>query len=96
MDIDDSSNLEGDEHQSNHLNSSFSNRYNNNRVSLKANRRVSSSTRPPSGYLVFASDSRKRLIRDNPGIPFGEMSRMIGDQVKIQNHVINECSFLIL
>ncbi|CAF3432403.1 unnamed protein product [Rotaria sp. Silwood1] len=25
-------------------------------------------------------ESRKRLIKDNPGIPFGEMSRMIGDQ----------------
>ncbi|CAF3919770.1 unnamed protein product [Adineta steineri] len=71
--------LNGDEHHSNfdnNLNSSFSNRYNNNR---KSNRRTSTS-RPPSGYLVFASDSRKRLVRDNPGIPFGEMSRIIGDQ----------------
>jgi len=55
MDIDDQSNLDGDEHQSNHfncdslnnsihLNSSFSNRYNNNRVSrfeiLKKNFRI--------------------------------------------------------
>ncbi|CAF4423266.1 unnamed protein product, partial [Adineta steineri] len=49
--------LNGDEHHSNfdnNLNSSFSNRYNNNR---KSNRRTSTS-RPPSGYLVFASDSR--------------------------------------
>ncbi|CAF2601556.1 unnamed protein product [Rotaria sp. Silwood2] len=46
---------------------------------LKSNRRASSS-RPPCGYLIFASESRKRLIRDNPGIPFGEMSRIIGDQ----------------
>ncbi|CAF2827818.1 unnamed protein product [Rotaria sp. Silwood2] len=47
--------------------------------STKSNRRASSS-RPPCGYLIFASESRKRLIRDNPGIPFGEMSRIIGDQ----------------
>ncbi|CAF4674713.1 unnamed protein product [Rotaria sp. Silwood1] len=89
MEVDDqfNSNLEGSEHQSNHLNYdainnsinfnlSFSNRYNNNR---KSNRRGPSS-RPPCGYLIFASESRKRLIRDNPGIPFGEMSRIIGDQ----------------
>ncbi|CAF1429645.1 unnamed protein product, partial [Rotaria sordida] len=94
MEVDDqfNSNLEGSEHQSNHLNydtinnsinlnSSFSNRYNNNNNNnnRKSNRR-GSSTRPPCGYLIFASDSRKRLIRDNPGIPFGEMSRIIGDQ----------------
>ncbi|CAF5218820.1 unnamed protein product, partial [Rotaria magnacalcarata] len=45
----------------------------------KSNRR-GLPTRPPCGYLIFASESRKRLIRDNPGIPFGEMSRIIGDQ----------------
>ncbi|CAF1064000.1 unnamed protein product [Adineta ricciae] len=86
MDIDDqsSSTLNGDDHHSNYetsnsgsnLNSSFSNRYSNNR---KSNRRVSI-TRPISGYLVFASESRKRLVRDNPGIPFGDLSRIIGDQ----------------
>jgi hypothetical protein len=92
MDIDDQSNLDVDEPQSNNLNydsvnmnSSFSNRYNNNRV--KSNRRGSTTpSRPPCGYLVFASDSRKRLVRDNPGIPFGEMSRIIGDQVKTNSY----------
>lgn len=29
---------------------------------------------------MFASETRKRLIRENPGIPFGEISRIIGDQ----------------
>lgn len=98
MDVDDqtnsnhASNVDGDEHQSNHLNAdpanssaitnnvsspSVPNRTNNN--SRKTNRR-SSTARAPCGYLVFASESRKRLIKDNPGIPFGEMSRMIGDQ----------------
>jgi protein polybromo-1 len=87
-------NIDGDEHQSNHLNSdtansSINNSTNNttnspsipnrNNNSRKTTRR-GSSARAPCGYLVFASESRKRLIRDNPGIPFGEMSRMIGDQ----------------
>ncbi|UJR20847.1 hypothetical protein I4U23_023957 [Adineta vaga] len=86
MDVDDSSNhiVNGDDHHSHietsnsgtNLNSSFSNRYSSNR---KSNRRVSI-TRPISGYLVFASESRKRLVRDNPGIPFGDLSRIIGDQ----------------
>jgi len=43
----------------------------------KGNRR---SARNPCGYLVYASEARKRLIKDNPTIPFGEMSRMIGEQ----------------
>ncbi|CAF0886930.1 unnamed protein product, partial [Didymodactylos carnosus] len=38
------------------------------------------STRNPCGYLVYASEARKRLIKDNSSIPFGEMSRMIGEQ----------------
>jgi HMG (high mobility group) box protein len=95
MDIDDQSNVEVDEQPSNHLNSSFSNRYSSNRVNVKVNRRPSSS-RPPSGYLVFASESRKRLIRDNPGIPFGEMSRIIGDQVQIKMHITNHYLFVII
>lgn len=95
-------NVDGDEHQSNHLNfdtanssptnntihnnntntnpnTSLSTTPNRNNTSRKNNRR-GSSARAPCGYLVFASESRKRLIKDNPGIPFGEMSRMIGDQ----------------
>lgn len=104
MDVDDqtnsnhASNVDGDDHQSNHLNfdtanstSNNNNNTNNNNLnsssstpnrnnnSRKTNRR-GSSARAPCGYLVFASESRKRLIKDNPGIPFGEMSRMIGDQ----------------
>ncbi|CAF3715671.1 unnamed protein product [Rotaria sordida] len=100
MDVDDqtnsnhASNVDGDEHQSNHLNFDTANSSNNtntnnnqnsssvqnrNNNSRKNNRR-GSSARAPCGYLVFASESRKRLIKDNPGIPFGEMSRMIGDQ----------------
>ncbi|UJR28717.1 hypothetical protein I4U23_009946 [Adineta vaga] len=101
MDVDDqtnsnhASNVDGDEHQSNHLNSETANSStintnttintnssttpNRNNTSRKSNRR-GSSARAPCGYLVFASESRKRLIKDNPGIPFGEMSRMIGDQ----------------
>lgn len=96
MDVDDQTNsnhastVDPDEQpSSNHLNldtansstsntnsTSTPNRTNNSR---RSNRR-GSSARAPCGYLVFASESRKRLIKDNPGIPFGEMSRMIGDQ----------------
>ncbi|CAF1185958.1 unnamed protein product [Rotaria magnacalcarata] len=98
MDVDDqtnsnhASNVDGDEHQSNHLNSDTANSSNNTNTNLststvpsrsstsRKNNRRGSSARAPCGYLVFASESRKRLIKDNPGIPFGEMSRMIGDQ----------------
>ncbi|CAF3824420.1 unnamed protein product [Adineta steineri] len=106
MDVDDqtnsnhASNVDGDEHQSNHLNFETANSStptnntttittttNNTSVTTpnknnnsRKNSRRGSSARAPCGYLVFASESRKRLIKDNPGIPFGEMSRMIGDQ----------------
>ncbi|CAF2917299.1 unnamed protein product [Rotaria sp. Silwood2] len=100
MDADDqtnsnhASNVDGDEHQSNHLNFDTANTSNNNITNnnlnsssvqsrnnnSRKNNRRGSSARAPCGYLVFASESRKRLIKDNPGIPFGEMSRMIGDQ----------------
>lgn len=95
MDVDDqtNSNVDGDDHQSNHLNVDTANSSANsnnvsspsvpnrtNNTSRKAANRRSSTARAPCGYLVFASESRKRLIKDNPGIPFGEMSRMIGDQ----------------
>ncbi|CAF0899175.1 unnamed protein product [Rotaria sp. Silwood1] len=100
MDVDDqtnsnhASNVDGDEHQSNHLNFETANSSNNNNTNnnlntssvqnrnnnSRKNNRRGSSARAPCGYLVFASESRKRLIKDNPGIPFGEMSRMIGDQ----------------
>ncbi|CAF3168382.1 unnamed protein product [Rotaria socialis] len=92
MELDDhfDNHLDGVERHSNHgnfdtmhnginLNPSLSNRYNSNIINRKSNRR-GLPTRPPCGYLIFASESRKRLIRDNPGIPFGEMSRIIGDQ----------------
>ena len=86
-----------DEHQMNsdlinnlnQSNSSLLNRTQNHRV--KTQRRITS-TRLPCGYLIFASESRKRLIRDNPGIPFGDMSRIIGDQVR---EILPLLSFLI-
>lgn len=101
MDVDDQTNsnhastVDGDDHQSNHLNFDTANSSNANNSTANAsttpqrsntnNRKSSkkggsSTARAPCGYLVFASESRKRLIKDNPGIPFGEMSRMIGDQ----------------
>jgi len=95
MDVDEQTNsnhastVDPDEHSSNHLNFDTANSSITNTTSTstpsrtnstRRNNRRGSSARAPCGYLVFASESRKRLIKDNPGIPFGEMSRMIGDQ----------------
>ena len=83
VEFDDQSTMDVDDQHNNsmNLNSSFSNRYNNNGNGngRKSNRRVGPS-RPISGYLVFASDARKRLAQTNPGLSFADIGRIIGDQ----------------
>ncbi|CAL8082046.1 unnamed protein product [Calicophoron daubneyi] len=34
--------------------------------------------KPPSGYVIFAGEVRKKLLRERPDAPFGEISREVG------------------
>uniref|UniRef100_A0A5K3EUD3 Bromo domain-containing protein n=1 Tax=Mesocestoides corti TaxID=53468 RepID=A0A5K3EUD3_MESCO len=34
--------------------------------------------KPPSGYVIYAGEVRKKLLQDRPDAPFGEISREVG------------------
>ncbi|VEL10010.1 unnamed protein product [Protopolystoma xenopodis] len=34
--------------------------------------------KPPSGYVIYAGEVRKKLLQDKPDAPFGEISREVG------------------
>ncbi|KAL5112565.1 Protein polybromo-1 [Taenia crassiceps] len=34
--------------------------------------------KPPSGYVIYAGEIRKKLLQDRPDAPFGEISREVG------------------
>lgn len=42
-----------------------------------------------TGYILYSGDVRKGIAADNPTCSFGEVSRMVGNEVKITRHVAN-------
>lgn len=34
--------------------------------------------KPPSGYVLYAGEIRKKLLQERPDAPFGEISREVG------------------
>lgn len=40
--------------------------------------------KPPSGYVIYAGEVRKKLLQDRPDAPFGEISREVGLMVSVR------------
>jgi len=49
-------------------------------TSKKKRKETPLSRRLPSGYIVFAGENRKMILSESPSLPFGEISKIVGNR----------------